>query len=83
MKPREEYDKEALLVVVADLEQIGRNLLFARRNIWFYLFMCVYICVACVRSHSGGEALPEKEEVQKSAAQTARSPTTTNDDIIK
>ena len=53
MKPREEYDKEALLVV-ADLEQIGRNL-FARRNIWFYLFMCVYICVACVRSHTLAE----------------------------
>jgi len=74
MKPREEYDKD-----VADLEQIGRNL-FARRNIWFYLFIYVYVVLrACV--HSGGETR-RKNKVQKSAAQTARSPTT-NDDIIK
>jgi len=64
MKPREEYDKEALLVVVADLEQIGRNLLFARRNIWFYLFMCVYIVLrACV--HTLAEKREERIKFKK------------------
>jgi len=60
MKPREEYDKD-----VADLEQIGRNL-FARRNIWFYLFMCVYILrVCCVHSGASGEKREERIKFKK------------------
>ena len=76
MKPREEYDKEALLVF-ADLDEqkIGRrNLLFARRNIFDYIYI-LYIVLRGVYS----EAIPRREEeeeekkIQKSAAQlTAR-----------
>ena len=77
MKPREEYDKEALLVF-ADLEQkIGRrNLSFARRNIFdSSIYILLYIVLRGVYS----EAIPRREEeeeekkIQKSAAQlTAR-----------
>ena len=63
MKPREEYDEEALLVF-ADLEQkIGRrNLLFARRNIFdSSIYILLYIVLRGVYS----EAIPRREEEEE------------------
>ena len=75
MKPREEYDKEAL-VVFADLDEqkIGpwRNLLFARRNI-FLILLYILCCVEFTLKRFRGEKKKKKKKIQKSAAQlTAR-----------
>jgi len=67
MKPREEYDKEAL-VVFADLDEqkIGpwRNLLFARRNIFLILFIYYYIlcCVEFTLKRFRGEKKKKKKK---------------------
>jgi hypothetical protein len=62
MKPREEYDKEALLVF-ADLEQkIGRrNLLFARRNI-FLILLYILCCVEFTLKRFRGEKKKKKKK---------------------
>ena len=82
MKPREEYDKEALLVF-ADLEQkIGRrNLLFARRNIFDSTIYIVLRGVYSSDSAFRGEEEKEEKKIQKSAAQlTARRDDDDDDD---
>ena len=78
MKPREEYDKEAL--VFADLEQkIGwRNLLFARRNIFdsiIYILCCVEFTLAI--PHSGERRRRRKKDSKKCGTSKQREETTT------
>jgi len=77
MKPREEYDKEALLVF-ADLEQkIGRrNLLFARRNI-FLILLYILCCVEFTLKRFRGEKKKKKKRFKKVRHSKQREETTT------